>query len=197
VSSPDPGLLNRAAACYQRLGNPAEAVRCYREAGSFRRAAELSEDLGRFGDAAHDYKRADIPDLAAWLLAHRAGEPAEARALVAAAPILSGQEVIELRRRLIVARCDIAEGLQPAAALDTLGSVQAELARRRAVPDPFLEPWAVAVAEAMGLIDQVALVFAAAVRGGRNGAEQRWRAWMLDVLRAELILPASTATTAG
>jgi hypothetical protein len=189
VSSPDPELLNRAAACYQRLGTLAEAARCYREAGSHRRAAELYERLGRFRDAALDYARADSPDLAAWLLAHHAGDPAGARAQLAAVPARSGNAAAALRRRLILARCEVAEGRRPKTALAALAAAQAELARRRAVPDSYLEPWSVWLAESMGRPDQVALVFAAAVRGQRFGAEQRWRAWMRAALHAELILP--------
>jgi hypothetical protein len=190
VNDPDPELLNRAASCYQRLGVLPEAARCYREAGSHRRAAELYERLGRFRDAALDYARADSPDLAAWLLVHHAGDPAGARARLAAVPAPSGGATATLRRRLVTARCDVAEGREPRTALDALGAAQAELARRRAVPDPYLEPWSVGLAESLGRPDQVALLFAAAVRGERFGAEQRWRAWMREALDTELILPA-------
>lgn len=189
MSSPDPELLNRAAACYQRLGSLAEAARCYREAGSFRRAAELHERLGHFRDAALDYVNADSPDLAAWVLAHHAGDPAAARAQLTAAPTTTANTAAALRRRLILARCEVAEGLRSTTALAALTAAQAELARRRAVPDSYLEPWSVRLAESMDRPDQVALVFAAAVRGQRFGAEQRWRAWMRETLHAELVLP--------
>jgi len=195
VSEPDPALLNRAAACYQRLGVLSEAARCYREAGSHRRAAELHERIGRFRDAALDHTRADNHELAAWLLAHGVGDPAGARAQLAAAPATSPSRSA-LRRRLVLARCDAAEGTSPRAALATLAAVCAELARPRTVPDPQLESWAVAVAESLGRPDQVALIFAAAVRGGRLGAEDRWRAWMRETLHAELVLPAPAAQIA-
>ena len=52
------------------------------------------------------------------------------------------------------------------------------------------EEWAVALSETAARYDQAALVFAAAVRGGRDGAAQRWNAWSRRVLDADLILPA-------
>jgi hypothetical protein len=212
VSEPDPDLLNRAAACYQRAGALAEAARCYREAGSYRRAADLHERLGRHRDAALDQARAGNRDLAAWLLVQYAGDPAAARDHLAALPTIgpapavpamhqqlaasptispgTAPAVPALRRQLVLARCDVAQGRAPRTALDALAQVCTELARPATLPDQYLEPWSVALAEAIGRPDQVALVFAAAVRGRRPGAEERWRVWMRDVLHADLILPA-------
>jgi hypothetical protein len=58
-----------------------------------------------------------------------------------------------------------------------------------------VEEWAVMVAEAAYRYDQVALIFAAAVRGRRPGAEHRWAAWSTRVLHTELILPPAAAST--
>jgi hypothetical protein len=55
------------------------------------------------------------------------------------------------------------------------------------------EGWAVALAETVRRYDQVALVFAAAVRGGRRGAAERWARWSQAVLHTELILPTQPA----
>ncbi|WP_250291567.1 hypothetical protein [Frankia sp. CiP1_Cm_nod1] len=102
-----------------------------------------------------------------------------------------------LSRRLVLARCDVADGLPARRVLPVLADVQAVLAEPP-VAEPLwpvaaaglrVEQWAVALAEAAHRYDQVALVFAAAVRGRRAGAEQRWAEWSLRVLRTELVLP--------
>ncbi|MGH3937568.1 MAG: hypothetical protein ACRDTG_02885 [Pseudonocardiaceae bacterium] len=194
MSNADPQLLNRAAECYQRLDMSAEAARCYREAGSHRQAAKLHERLGHYSEAAADYARAGLPDLAAWLLVHHAGDSAAARKRLAlgwqppsgAAAIPA---VTPLRRRLILARCDVAEGRSPATGLAVLADACTELAKYSPLTDQNIELWAVALAEAMDRDDQVALVFAAAVRGRRPGAAQRWRTWSHQVLHTDLVLP--------
>ncbi|KLL11161.1 MULTISPECIES: hypothetical protein [Protofrankia] len=109
-----------------------------------------------------------------------------------------------MSRRLVLARCDIAEGLPARRILPVLADVQAILAEPLAgeptwpvaAADLRIERWAVALAEAAHRYDQVALVFAAAVRGRRTGAEQRWAEWSLRVLHTELVLPPVTTTPA-
>ncbi len=102
-----------------------------------------------------------------------------------------------MSRRLVLARCDIAEGLPTRRILPVLADVQTILAEPLAgeptwpvtAADLRIERWAVALAEAAHRYDQVALVFAAAVRGRRTGTEQRWAEWSLRVLHTELVLP--------
>lgn len=200
MSEPDPHLLNRAAECYQRIGMTAEAARCYREAGSHRLAAELHAGLGRYYDAAADYARADLPDLAAWLLVHHAGDSRAAREQLVS-QTTTGAVAARLtaqlgRRRLILARCDVADGRSPDTGLAVLADACTELGKYSPLTDQNIELWAVALAEAMGRDDQVALVFAAAVRGRRPGAAQRWRTWSQRVLHTDLVLPTAEPISA-
>ncbi len=106
-----------------------------------------------------------------------------------------------LSRRLVLARCDVADGLPDRHILPVLADVQAMLAEPLVIEPAWsaiaaglrIEQWAVALAEAVHRYDQVALVFAAAVRGQRTGAEQRWAEWSVRVLHTELTLPSATA----
>lgn len=313
----------QAAACYRRAGYDLEAARCYRLAGAHRRAAEIYESAGRHAEAAASFADAGLPELGAWLLAHQAGQPAEARALLAragrdgsgAAPLpsgpwpaivarvwvgrrrdqsrvlaagttytigsnpasdivvsdpwvsplhadvrtegpawvftdtvsssgswvegrrervtllevpadhgvrlgspddgpllrfeyatvsqdqvprgwdewLAGRGQSSLRDRLVFARCEIAEGESADTIRPVIADVCAALANKSARSDQVTEEWAVALSEAAARYDQAALVFAAAVRGGRYGAAQRWQAWSVRVLGTEIILPPATA----
>jgi len=202
MSDPDRRLLELAAACYEQLGMTAEAARCYRDAGSYRRAADLYARLGQFREAALDFGRAGQQDLAAWLLVHEAGDPAAAQAALAPLPaigtggITPPPAVRPLRQRLVLARCDVAAGASERTALPVLAEACTDLAKPGARYDPYVEPWAVGLAQAVGREDQVALVFAAAVGGNRVGAAQRWAAWTRETLHAELILPPA-ATGSG
>ncbi|WP_322770570.1 hypothetical protein, partial [Frankia sp. Cr1] len=108
-----------------------------------------------------------------------------------------------LLRRLVLARCDVADGLPDRHILPALADVQAMLAGP-SVTEPAwpansasrrIEEWAVVLAEAAYRYDQVALVFAAAVRGRRAGAEQRWAEWSARVLHTELTLPSGAVST--
>ncbi len=218
----DAALLDRAASCYLRVGQVAEAARCYREAGYFARSADLFARIGRYRDAATDYAAAGLIHIAAWTLVHNLNDPAAARATLApdpAEPIdLAGlDDPVEsavgsmfdaLERRLVSARCDVADRLPYRYIRRVLADVQAMLAEAsaagRSVTEPAwpanaasrrIEEWAVALAEAAHRYDQVALVFAAAVRGDRPGAEQRWAEWSARVLRAELTLPSAVKPT--
>lgn len=189
----------QAAVWFRRAGYDLDAARCYRLAGAHRRAAEIFETAGHYAEAAASFADAGLPELGAWLLAHQAVQSAQARALLGA----SGQGnntaaqpepgVPGLRRRLVLARCEIAEGAAPDVIRPVITDVCAALADPGIRSDQVTEEWAVALAEAAGRYDQAALVFAAAVRGARYGAEQRWKTWSRDVLHAEIILPRATA----
>jgi hypothetical protein len=176
---------DQAARCYRLAGYDLEAARCYRLAGSYRRAADIYQSAGLYAESAVAFREAGLPELGAWLLAHHAGLPAQARALL-------GQPDGEpgLRHRLILARCTIAEGAPGDSVRPVITDVCAVLADRSVVRvDPVAEDWAVALSEAAARYDQAALVFAAAVRGGRPGAAQRWNTWSKRVLDTEVNLP--------
>ncbi len=102
----------------------------------------------------------------------------------------------QLRRRLVLARCEIAEGAAARVALPVFDAVQAEFARPNALHDLLAEQWAIALADVLNRYDQAALTFAAAVRGRKFGAAQRWAQWSAHVLRTELTLPAGVTATA-
>ena len=198
----DASLLARAAACYVRAGIPLDAVRCYRAAGSYRPAADIWARLGAFPEAARDYAAAGAHEEAAWIFAHHLGDIPAARAELAAAdaaaaapadpaaarPVAS--RAADLRRRLILARCNAAENVAAAETLDILTEVMRHLEHD---VEPLgrisMEERAVVVAEAMNRPDLVALLFAAAVRGGRSRAAERWNAWSERALGMPLILP--------
>jgi hypothetical protein len=197
----------QAAVCYRRAGYDLEAARCYRLAGAHRRAAEIYEAAGRHAEAAGSFADAGLPELGAWLLAHNAGLPAQARAMLAR-PVPADQAAAdetrarlspgsargpELRRRLILARCEIAEGSPADVIRPVIDDVCTALADRAVRFDPVTEEWAVVLSEAAARYDQAALVFATAVRGGRYGAVQRWNAWSARVLDTEVVLPSATA----
>jgi hypothetical protein len=181
----------QAAVCYRRAGWDLEAARCYRLAGAHRRAAEIYEAAGRVEEAAAAYGDAGLPELGAWLLAHRAEAPEQARAMLQRAG--AAADGPDLRHRLILARCEIAEGAPAGVIRPVIADVCDLLTDRALRPDPVAEEWAVALCEAAARYDQAALVFAAAVRGGRYGAAQRWNAWSARVLDAEVILPPTAA----
>jgi hypothetical protein len=181
----------QAAVCYRRAGYDWDAARCYQLAGGHRRAAEIYESIGSYAEAAAAYRDAGLPALGAWLLAHRAGLPTEAQAMLGG--LAARPDGAPLRHRLILARCAIAEGSQADVIVAVVAEVRAALEDRAVLADPVAEEWAVAVSEAAGRYDQAALVFAAAVRGGRYGAAQRWNTWSKRVLDTEVILPPAPA----
>lgn len=192
----------QAAIFYRRAGYDLEAARCYRRAGAHRRAAEIYEAASRYEPAATSFADAGLPELGAWLLAHRAGLPGQARVLLGAAA-QEGPKPPALRRRLVLVRCEIAEGAASDVIRPVVTDVCAALADRSARSDQVTEEWAVALSEAAARYDQAALVFAAAVRGGRYGAEHRWKNWSVRVLGTEVVLPptpsmpATSTTTAA
>lgn len=193
-------LYEKAASCYYQARLMADAVRCYRLAGAYRRAADLSVSLGEYREAAADYAQCGMQELAAWLLVHRAGDPAAARAMItelaavpdsgsaSGPPTAPGEK--SLRQRLVLACCNIEETAAMSEILPVLYDVCAELAEPGVPYDRVVEEWAVAVAEQAQRYDQAALIFAASVRGSRRGASQRWSDWARRVLGAELTIPA-------
>jgi hypothetical protein len=188
-------LLERAALCYERAGLPQDAARCYRDSGAFRRSAKLFMQLGDLREAAADFARSGLIDQAAWILAHDCAEPAAARVYLAAEDVgepdadNSMPTPAQLRRLVVTARCDLAEGARQDEIVATLVQICADLQRPRRSHDVVLETWCVQLAEALGRDDQVALVFAAAVRGGRSGARQRWQQWSERVFGIPVVLP--------
>jgi hypothetical protein len=215
----DAALLERAADCYLRSGLPSEAARCLRQAGAYRRSAELWGELGQFMDAAEDYVCADMMDMAVWVLVHEAGDASTARAVSFVAPPVVRTSLAaggwfaaavrvtrarsaqwsstadrdaresSLRMRLALARCDVAEGRSDREPLAALAAAAVFLGSHSLVYDRLVEQWAVATAESMRRYDQVALLFAAAVRGRRSGAARRWTEWAARVLQSEITLP--------
>jgi hypothetical protein len=180
---PNPALYRRAATCYEESKYWLDAARCHRAAGSPLRAATLHERVDRFDLAAEDYAAAGEHELAGWLLVHQLDQPAPARSAVA--PAAAGP-----RRALVLARCDLAEGRPAELILPAIEQACADLADPDRVPFPHreLESWAVTLAELASRFDQVALVFAAAVRGGRIGATVRWTDWALRTLDIHLVI---------
>lgn len=175
--------LRRAAVCYEQGNYLLDAARCHRAAGSPLRAAVLHEQIARFDLAADDYRAAGDYETAGWLLVSRLEQPAAARDAVAeAAP--------GPRRELVLARCDLAEGKPADAIIPAINLACADLSDREQVPFPHrdLEGWAITVGEAASRLDQVALVFAAAVVGGRAGAADRWAEWALRVHSTRIVI---------
>jgi len=150
-----------------------------------------------------DYDRAGMVDTAVWVLVHDAGDAAAARVLARvsagrialartpypASDVQRALREYSLRMRLALARCDVAEGRSEREPLAALAAAMDYLESRSRVYDRLVEQWAVATAESMRRYDQAALLFAAAVRGRRGGAAQRWTDWAARVLHSEITLP--------
>lgn len=193
----------RAGACYQGADLPVDAARCYAAAGGFRRAAELYDGAGLHREAAQMYVEAGRPELAGWILAHVVGDASAARfALTAPAHAprrRSAPQLMELLRRLVEARCDLAEmgadlnrrahADTVAAILDLLGDVAGYLAGSEPGYDPNLELWAVTIAELLHRFDHAALLFAASVRGWRGNAADRWSRWTMHRFGTAIVVP--------
>lgn len=86
---------------------------------------------------------------------------------------------------LVLARCDAAEGAPHQRITPVLAQTQTYLADSRRPWVPRIETWGVAIASAIRRYDQVALIFAAAVRGQRPGATMRWSRWSTEVLHTD------------
>ncbi|HEY3867434.1 MAG TPA: hypothetical protein VGM10_03760 [Actinocrinis sp.] len=191
----DSNLLNRAARCYLRAGERAEAARCFTAAGAHHPAAEQYVQLGLHREAADAYAAAGTYDFAIWQLAHHVGDVAAARALERFGRSRAGGAE-RLRWRLALARCDVVDHRPESGPLGVLADACAYLDRPVGYADGHVESWAVAVAESMGREDQVASIYAACVRGRIPGAADRWAAWSWKVLQCELILPAAEPSSA-
>ena len=201
----DAALLARAGHCYLRAGWPHEAARCYREAREHLRAARAWESAGNLRQAAEDYVAAGRRRQAAWLLVQHVGDAETARAVMAdadaapaaasdaPAPPTSREAISALLDRLVLARCDIAEGADPTEAVQALRAVADYLA---STPTLWfgaeIEPWAVDLARSMNRPDLAALVYAGAVRGQHHGARDRWDEWSRRTLGVPLQPPEPT-----
>jgi hypothetical protein len=183
-------LLDRAAWCYEAAGAPLEAARCHFAAGAYRQAADRFSRLGLPELAAKAYHAAGMVTEAAWTLVHDAGDVAKARAELDSAYSEQIAPDERLLRDIVLARCGVADGDPPRPILAVLARAQHWLAGSASGPSVRVEEWAVAVAAAMRRFDQVALVYAAAVRGGRLGAADRWRDWSDRRHHPPLVLPA-------
>ena len=191
--------LHRAASCYLRAGLVPDAARCFRDGGAYERAAQTWESIGVFDEAAHDYVAAGLAELAGWLLADELSDADGARSALAQPEpppevrLISGAGQRELRRHLVEARCVLLDAPsspdRESTVVAVVEDVMAHLAGRPAPPrDPLLEPWAVALTEALNRPDLTACVFASAVRGQWVGAEERWDAWSRRRLHVPLVL---------
>jgi hypothetical protein len=197
----DAGAHRQAADIYARLGRHRDAATDYARCGAVELAAwTLVHHVGDPGAA-----RAVLAQSPAVAVAEAPPEPgASPPTRLPAAPHSrshlhrggrSPRPPATARRRLVLARCDIAEGAPGASVLPVLAGVAAELARPNAPSDVLVEGWAVALAEAVRRYDQISLVYAAAVRGGRHGAAERWARWSQAMLHSELTLPTAPASS--
>jgi hypothetical protein len=186
----DAGLLQRAARCYRQAGAKRDAARCFGEAGLNVEAGDLFMTMGHYREAAREYAAGGRVLDAAWLLVDVVGDPRAAREQMARTQWgIAGSDEPDLLQRLVMARCEVAEGGERRQILKVLGEAQASLAQPDYWSDPRVEHWAVAVAEAARRYDQAALVFAAAVRGRDPGAVRRWQEWSARTLGVDLQLP--------
>jgi hypothetical protein len=208
----DRDLLHHAATCYRRAGHLDDAARCFRGARLYREAAAVWESLGALAEAATDLAAAGRPEHAAWLVAHRLGDPTRARELLAHPPpapspaggvgedqeaAAAASRVRTLLRDLTLARCEVADtgGNEPVppSVIAVLDAVMDELDQPdRGGLDHDLEDRAVELAETIQRPDLAALVFAAALRGARPGVAQRWDAWSQRTFGVALVLPDTT-----
>ncbi|GID93443.1 hypothetical protein ACFQFC_16255 [Amorphoplanes digitatis] len=190
-------LWEKAGDCYQQNGALGDAARCYARAGRFRLAAELYVQAGDVHAAAPMYEQAGDPSQAAWLLVHTAGDVTAARACLARGgtpePTDTGSgpawSAASLVHRLAEARCDLEERIREPATLRLLADVQEALAGGHPVNDIRIPDWSTIIAVRLRRLDQAALVHAAAVRGRRSGARQRWITWSAAEFGVPVVLP--------
>ncbi|GAA3250421.1 hypothetical protein ACFO1B_40135 [Dactylosporangium siamense] len=166
-------LWASAARNYEAAGLLQEAARCHHRAGSLRRAVDLYAELGLHHEAATVLAENGNAVGGAWRLAHHAHDPAAARLMLRRAPGPAGR----LLHRLVSARCDLLDGVSETVVTDALDAAQDLLDGGPPDDAQRIESWAVLLAEEIRRPDLVALVFAAAVRGDRQGAAQRWQVW--------------------
>lgn len=182
----------QAAGCYELAGQPAEAARCFMRAGQFTRAAHLYQRAGLLRAAAQAWLSAGAPERAAWILVHDVDDVTEARACLlhrstSQVPALVSDDT-RLVRRLVEARCAIAEGAPADLVLPLLREVRSRLAEG-SERLPQSEQWAVAIAETICRFDQVALLYAGAVQGGDVSAGSRWTQWAQRRFGQSILLP--------
>jgi hypothetical protein len=159
-------------------------------------AAQLTGDLGRDPDVAalleqvRELKQAAIAEND-WAAGYAARElervladdqDQPARPYATGIHRAGGSAVLALSRRQVLARCDAIDGAPHERIIPVLTETQELLANRRAPWAEHTEAWAVAIAEVIRRYDQAALIYAAAVRGGRPEAARRWREWSDRVL---------------
>ena len=193
-------LWIRAAESYRDAGAPAEAARCFHNAGLFQDAIDIYRELGMHAELAAEYEAAGQFWIAAWTRVHHLGDAAAARALLARGSpagevIRRGQdvaEVVPVLHSLVQARCDLAEGGDGSGLPQLFRHVQQVLSTwPPGIAAGSLGEWAVAVAETSGRADQVALIHAAAVRRGLPRAAEQWQEWAVSRLGTRLTLPAA------
>jgi hypothetical protein len=192
-------LWQQAADCYREARALGDAARCYERAGFLQRAADLRLELGEPAAAAVLFERSGDAPRAAWVLLD-AGDPQAARACLARNPAPAAAPdgddrgtVPRLLHGLACARCDVADGLRTTSTLDAIADVQDALAGPSLANDPRLREWAVDLAVLVERLDQVALIFAAAVRGRRPRAAALWATWVGDRYGTPLVLPGEPA----
>lgn len=192
-------LLEAAARCYLRAGDPGDACRCFEAMGAWGEAASLHENAGRvreaalayeraqrFLDAARCYRASAQPEgearcllhagetlRAAWILAHELGRVHEAQAL--ATGIAAGSAEEQAAALLVIARCEASRGDRSVAARKLREA--SALLRGIAVGSPWhrLADWALALCEALRRPDLAALVLTTTPQG--SAAEVVWDQW--------------------
>ncbi|WP_433372103.1 hypothetical protein ACQPZX_48790 [Actinoplanes sp. CA-142083] len=187
---------NQAAHCYELDGQLEEAGRCYANARQFRQAARVFRAAGNVRATAAMESRAERYTVAAWIYVHELGDVDAARTSLQADPLsltpTAGTELL-LGRRLVEVRCDLAAGAPAETALPVLADLQNYLATEQPpIRALHVEDWGIAIAEAANRFDQVALTFAAALRGGDPAAGERWRRWAQDRYGQRIVIPQAT-----
>ncbi|MFI5893088.1 hypothetical protein ACIA5D_23560 [Actinoplanes sp. NPDC051513] len=187
---------NQAAHCYELAGRLEDAGRCYANAGQFPQAARVFRAAGNLRATAQMESHAGRHLVAAWIFVHELGDAEAARQALPPIDETAGNDLL---RRLVEMRCALAEGAPADTVLPVLAAVQDHLgAPGDLVWTSTFEEWGVAVAEAANRFDQVALTYAAAVRGGDDAAAERWRRWAQDRFGQRIVIPQATpAATRG
>ncbi|MBG0562556.1 hypothetical protein [Actinoplanes aureus] len=192
---PPNSAWSQAAQCYEQAGQYGNAGRCYANAGNFSLAARAYRADGNLRAAARMENEAGRHTFAAWTYVHELGDLDAARMSLRLPDTrrdwTEDGSTIDLRRRLVETRCALAEDAPADIVLPVLTDVQNHLVAMAAlvVRVAALQDWAIAVAEAAKRFDQVALTFAAAVRGGDPAAAERWRRWALDRYGQTIVIP--------
>jgi tetratricopeptide (TPR) repeat protein len=216
-------LYEAAAACYERSGYRARAAHCLEAAGLSAAAARTFEQAGELTDAARCYRRAgqladaersylalglpeqaaagweEAGDLlrAAFVLAVRSRNIAQARWLATEAAVHAprgpaGGREAELHRMqstAIVALCDARASGDSAPLARVLGALEDRLPSLPPDERWQCETFSVTVGDAVGRHDLAARALAASHRAGTPGATARWRAWAAHTLHGTIGVP--------